>query len=70
MLILQHVAEGKIELDGKINDYLPDYPVEQGSKVRIRHLMTHTSGIPDYSKFENWCFELWLKEYSTKKFLA
>lgn len=69
MLILQLVDEGKINLDGKITDYLPDYPAKQGSKVSIRNLMSHTSGIPNYSTFENWYTELWLKEYSNREFL-
>ncbi|NPD47273.1 serine hydrolase [Lentimicrobium sp. S6] len=69
MLILQLVDEGKINLDGKITDYLPDYPAEQGSKVSIRNLMSHTSGIPNYSSFDNWYTELWVKEYSNKEFL-
>lgn len=61
-LILQLVDEGKIKLDAKINDYLPDYPSGQGSKVTISHLMAHTSGIPNYSNLKNWYSELWIKE--------
>ena len=69
MLILQLVDEGKINLDRKITDYLPDYPKRQGSKISIRHLMSHTSGIPNYSNFDNWYTELWVKEYSDNEFL-
>ena len=61
-MILQLVDEGTVNLDAEINKYLPDYPDKQGSKVTIRHLMTHTSGIPDYSSLENWYSELWIKE--------
>ncbi|MCK5146153.1 beta-lactamase family protein [bacterium] len=69
MLILQLVDEGKINLDGKITDYLPDYPAKQGSKISIRNLMNHTSGIPNFSTLENWYSELWVKEYSNREFL-
>ena len=69
MLILQLVEEGKVSLDSKIADYLPDYPVEQGSKVSIRNLMSHTSGIPNYTNFDNWYSELWLRGYSAEEFL-
>ncbi|MBD2753469.1 serine hydrolase [Spirosoma validum] len=51
MLIMQLVEQGKLKLDGKITDYLPDYPKATGSKITIHHLLTHTSGIPSYTSF-------------------
>jgi CubicO group peptidase (beta-lactamase class C family) len=48
-LILQLVEEGKLKLDGKITDYLPDYRKDTGDKVTIHHLLNHTSGIPSYT---------------------
>lgn len=48
-LILQLVEEGKVKLDGKITDYLPDYRKDTGNKVTIHHLLNHTSGIPSYT---------------------
>lgn len=70
MLILQLVKDGIINLDAKISEYLPDYPAGQGSKVSIRNLMSHTSGIPNYSNFDNWYSELWMQEYSAEEFLG
>jgi len=56
-VILQLVEQGKIKLDGKLSDYLPDYRKDTGEKVTIHHLLTHTSGIPSYTSlpgfFEN-----------------
>ena len=49
MLTLQLVEQGKIKLDGKISDYLPDYRKDIGQKVTVHHLLTHTSGIPSYT---------------------
>jgi CubicO group peptidase (beta-lactamase class C family) len=49
MLALQLVEQGKIKLDAKISDYLPDYRKDIGEKVTIHHLLTHTSGIPSYT---------------------
>ena len=49
VLILQLVDEGKIKLDGKITDYLPDYRKDTGGKVTIHQLLNHTSGIPSYT---------------------
>jgi tetratricopeptide (TPR) repeat protein len=31
-----------------VTDYLPEYRADTGAKVTIRHLLTHTSGIPTY----------------------
>jgi len=48
-LIMQLVAEGKIDLQAPITTYLPDYPKETGDKVTVHHLLTHSSGIPSYT---------------------
>src|ERR1051325_4071421 len=56
-LILQLVEQGKINLNGELSDYLPDYRKDVGEKVTIHNLLTHTSGIPSYTSqpgfFEN-----------------
>jgi CubicO group peptidase (beta-lactamase class C family) len=49
MLTLQLVEQGKIKIDAKISDYLPDYRQDIGQKVTVHHLLTHTSGIPSYT---------------------
>jgi len=48
-LILQLVEQGKIKLDGKLIDYLPNYRKDTGAKVTIHNLLSHTSGIPSYT---------------------
>jgi CubicO group peptidase (beta-lactamase class C family) len=40
--------EGKLGLDDPIRKYMPEAPASWG-KVTVRHLLTHTSGIPDYT---------------------
>jgi CubicO group peptidase (beta-lactamase class C family) len=50
MLVMQQVQKGNIRLDAPIVTYLPGYPRPQGEKVTIRHLLTHTSGIPNYTE--------------------
>jgi CubicO group peptidase (beta-lactamase class C family) len=50
MLIMQQVQKGTIRLDAPVIEYLPGYPKPQGEKVTIRHLLTHTSGIPNYTQ--------------------
>lgn len=49
LLILQLVEEGKLKLNIPITSYLPDYPKENGDKITIHHLLTHSSGIPNYT---------------------
>ncbi|MFK5878858.1 MAG: serine hydrolase [Flavobacteriaceae bacterium] len=44
MLIMQLVADGKLDLHQPISNYLPDYPKSYGDKITIHHLLTHTSG--------------------------
>ena len=47
--VLQLVAQGKIKLDGKLSDYLPEYRKDIGEKVTVHQLLNHTSGIPSYT---------------------
>lgn len=49
MLIMQLVQEGRIALDDKLTDYLPEFRRDTGDLVTIHHLLTNTSGLPDYS---------------------
>lgn len=58
MLVLQLVRQGKLTLDGKITDYLPDYPSATGGKITIHHLLTHSSGIPNYTSYPKFYREL------------
>lgn len=43
--IMLLVREGKLNLDDAYTKYFPEYPYEG---VTIRHLLTHTSGMPDF----------------------
>jgi CubicO group peptidase (beta-lactamase class C family) len=51
MLIVMLAAENKINLDAPISTYLPDYPKKNGNIITIHHLLTHTSGIPNFTSF-------------------
>ncbi len=51
MLILQLAEAGKLDLQAPITTYLPDYPKANGDKITTHHLLTHTSGIPNYTSF-------------------
>ena len=47
-LVLMAVHEGRVRLDDSIQQYVPGFPTP-GGRVTIRHLLTHTSGIPNYT---------------------
>jgi CubicO group peptidase (beta-lactamase class C family) len=49
-LIMRLVEQGTVDLSGKICDYLPYYRRDTGTKISVHHLLTHTSGLPMFSK--------------------
>ena len=46
--ILLLEEQGKLSVSDNINKYLPDYPT-QGHTIKIEHLLSHTSGIFNYT---------------------
>ncbi len=51
MLIMQLVEKGKLRLNEKVSEIISDYPKKNGDKITIHYLLTHTSGIPNYTDF-------------------
>ena len=51
--ILLLAEEGKLSISDPITKFLPDYQV-QGRLVTIQHLLSHTSGIPNYTEVPAW----------------
>ena len=49
--IMQLQEQGKLNLDKAVSDYLPwfdvTYPSDTSSIITVRHLLQHTSGLPD-----------------------
>lgn len=45
--VLRLVDQGKLNLDGAIADYLPDYRPDTGARVKLKHLLSNTSGVPN-----------------------
>ncbi len=53
--IMQLVEQGKVSLQAKAGEYLPDYPNrEVVDAVTIHQLLTHTSGMGDYFNHESY----------------
>ncbi|MBK9163180.1 MAG: beta-lactamase family protein [Acidobacteria bacterium] len=64
--ILLLVQDGKVGLDEKISVYLPGTP-ESWKSVTVRHLLSHTSGIKNYTGLSG--FEL-SRRLSAEQFIA
>ncbi len=47
--VLRLQEQGLLNIDDPISRYLPFYPKNTGEKITIRHLMSHTSGLPNYT---------------------
>ena len=47
MSIMLLVHDGKLRYDDNLTDVFPDFPA-YGKAITIRHLLNHTSGLPDY----------------------
>lgn len=45
LMIMQLQERGKLRYDQPVQTYLPDFPYPA---ITIRHLLTHTSGLPEY----------------------
>jgi CubicO group peptidase (beta-lactamase class C family) len=73
--ILLLIDRGKLSLDDDVRKYLPELPVYDGGPIRIRHLLNHTSGLPDYMEFEDpparnrtyWVNEDYTSEFSRQE---
>ncbi|HEX8197555.1 MAG TPA: serine hydrolase domain-containing protein [Pyrinomonadaceae bacterium] len=45
ILVMKFIEQGKISLDARVSDYLPNFR-KDGNKITVRHLLSHTSGLP------------------------
>ena len=48
--ILMLEQQGKLKISDPVSKYIADYP--NGDKITIHHLLTHTSGIKDFTKMK------------------
>jgi CubicO group peptidase (beta-lactamase class C family) len=69
MLILQLASEGKIDLQAPINNYLPDYPNKHETPITTHHLLTHTSGVPNYTAFPEFFKDMSRDPYTPDEFV-
>ncbi len=53
MLILQLQQRGRLSVNDPVNKYVPD-PPPAWQKITIHHLLSHTSGIPNFTSFPDY----------------
>ena len=51
---------GLLRLEDDITEFFPELAAYKG--VTIRHLLTHTGGVPDYFDDADWFIDIWKKE--------
>lgn len=49
--VLMLEEQGKLNVKDPVSKYVPDYP--SGEKITLHHLLTHTSGIKDFTKMKS-----------------
>jgi CubicO group peptidase (beta-lactamase class C family) len=58
--IMLLVREGKLSVDDEYVKYFPEFPYEG---VTIKHLLTHTSGMPEDLGTDDWVEPIWENEH-------
>lgn len=58
--VMLAVRQGLLSLDDRLTKFFPELTAYEG--VTIRHLLSHTGGVPDYFDDEDWFIDLWKKE--------
>jgi D-alanyl-D-alanine carboxypeptidase len=52
-IVLQLVDEGKLRLDGTLEEHLPGI-VARGAEITVRHLLNHRSGLINVTDYASW----------------
>jgi len=70
MIIMQLVEEGKLSLDATVAELLPYYRSDIGSKITVHHLLTHTSGLPNYTALPEFSPDASRDPYEVEEFVT
>ena len=57
--VMLTVRKGLLSLDDEITKYFPEIPCPG---VTVRHLLSHTGGVPDYFDDADWFIRIWKEE--------
>jgi len=70
MIIMQLVEEDKLSLDAMVGDLLPYFRSDIGSQVTVHHLLTHTSGLPNYTALPGFMADASRDSYGVEEFVT
>ncbi len=59
LAVLKLAADGRLSLDDPVSRFVENAPAAWGA-VTIRHLLTHTSGIPNHTASPDWVGQNWM----------
>ena len=59
--IMLLIKDGKLRYDTRLTDVFPDFPA-YAHEITIRHLLNHTSGLPDYEELMDHAGKEWTAE--------
>ena len=63
MLVTQLVEKGKLKLDNRISDFVPEFPRDIGDKITIEMLLCHSSGLIFPEGIEKYYYASTKEEY-------
>ncbi len=77
--IMQLWEGGRVDLDAPVTDYLPYFKLKGGDtgKITIRHLLSHTGGVPDTDdyywhkpEYDDYALERYVRSLSSEEIVA
>jgi len=68
ILIMQQVERGRLKLSDTIDKFLPNIPKQRSSRITIHHLLSHSSGLPNYFAIPGWTDNSFNKSISLSDF--
>jgi len=68
VVVMQLVEEGKLSLDDTMDTWFPQQP--NGDRITIRMLLSHTSGIANYTTALGTDIEKWTREWAPEELIA
>lgn len=68
VVVMQLIEEGKLSLDDTVVTWFPEQP--NGDKITVRMLLSHTSGLANYTTTFGTDLEKWTKEWTPEDLIA
>ncbi|GAB3950939.1 hypothetical protein GCM10028805_30010 [Spirosoma harenae] len=69
ILMLIQVQKGLVDLDKTIDHYLPGFSTKNGSRIKIRQLLNHTSGLPNYDVIADFFPRISRQNFSREEYI-